>query len=476
MKKASAVDKFKIATTTGLPARFLATETLLDRSKNILPTDRIWTLAERYQIPARERPFAFDLLTGVIKRQASLNHLIEIFSGRALRQISPVLRTILQIGLDQLFFEDAVADFAAVDTSCELTRCYLGRRPVAFVNAILRKIQRALQTRNVPVTPANAQRVLPVHLDLGIEFNQPILPSPDNPVDYLSLAYSFPAWLIKRWLQRWTFHDLKPILAAANARPSLIVRPNPLKISLEGLAELLTAESCKIRILPDDGAILLLEHPPISQLDAFAQGFFQVQDVTAMALAKKLDVKPGMKILDLCAGLGTKTTQLAELSGDRAQIVASDLSPAKLEKLEQNAARLGLKSIKTVPLEDVGQGFDVVVLDVPCTNTGVFDRRPEARWRIRESDFQTFTTLSLELLTKSINYIKPTGQIAFSTCSIDEEENTQLIHKFCKEKNFILQNEHLQLPKIDPDTHRVVQTGGYRAFLFKSRNKNDDKK
>jgi 16S rRNA (cytosine967-C5)-methyltransferase len=468
MKKTPTVDKFKIANQTGLPARFLAVETLMDRSEKVLPTDHIWTLADRYQIPPRYRSFAFDLLTGVIKRRATLNHLVEIFSGRAIRQIDPVIQTILQVGLYQLLFEDSIADFAAVDTSCELTRAYTGQKAVGFVNAILRKIQRAIVSKNTDIAPENASRILPVHLDRGVEFNQPIVPPESDSVEYLSTAYSFPAWLIERWLKRWNASELKNILTAGNERPSLIVRPNPLRTTLEKLAELLIAEACKITVLPNDNAIVLIEHPPISGLDAFTKGLFQVQDVTAMALIKNLDLKPGMKILDLCAGLGTKTTQLAELTGDQAEIFAGDISDAKLQKLKQNAERLGLKSINTVTITDLpkfANAFDIVVLDVPCTNTGVFDRRPEARWRIKKNDFAACTQLSLELLNKSISLVKPTGQIAFSTCSIDDEENSLLIYKFCEHAPWQIQAEHLQLPKIDPATHRVVQTGGYFAIL-----------
>jgi 16S rRNA (cytosine967-C5)-methyltransferase len=465
MKKTPSVDKIQIAKQTGLPARFLAVETLVSSSKNVLPTDHIWTLADRYQIPARERPLAFDLLTGCIKRQATLNHLIELFSGRTVRQIQPIVQTILQIGLDQMLFEDGIADFAAVDTSCELTKSFLGQRPVGFVNAVLRKIQRAITSKDTVITSDNALQVLPVSLGQGVEFNQPVFPSPIDSAAYLATAYSFPLWLIKRWLKRWNPSDLKPILTAGNARPTLIIRPNPLRTTLDDLADLLMQQSCKVTVLPDDGAIMLLEHPPISQLDAFTQGLFQVQDVTAMALAKSLDLKPGMRILDLCAGLGTKTTQLAELTNDQAEIVATDITNAKLEKLVQNANRLGLKSIKTVPLDNPGHSYDIVVLDVPCTNTGVFDRRPEARWRIKENDFKSFPDLSLELLKKATRLVKTTGQIAFSTCSIDDEENSNLVHKFCEQENWQVQTEHLQLPRIDPDTNRVVQTGGYRAVL-----------
>lgn len=468
MKKKWQVNKSRIAREAGLAGRFLTAETLLSCPNNVLPTDYIWVLAERYATGGRDRSFAFDLLAGVLKRQGTLNHLIEVFSGKTIRQVQPVVGTILQIGLEQMLFEDSVADYAAVDSSCELARGYLGSRPAGFVNAVLRNIQRGIRSRETAIVAENALRVLPMQMDRGVEFDRAIFPLPVDSPAHLAKAYSYPLWLVERWRKRWGPAELKAIFAAGNARPTLIIRPNVLRTTVEGLAKLLEEESCRVRVLPEEGAIVLLEHPPLTELEAFSKGLFQVQDLTAMAPARALELKPGMKILDLCAGLGTKTTQLAEMTGDQAEIVATDITASKLEKLVQNAQRLGLKSIKTVPLETPGDGYDVVVLDVPCTNTGVFDRRPEARWRIKESDFTTFPRQSLELLKKATELVKPGGRIAFSTCSIDEEENGAVIREFCRQEKWQIESEHVQLPKIDPETGRVVQTGGYRAGIRES--------
>ncbi|MFA5865554.1 MAG: transcription antitermination factor NusB [Phycisphaerae bacterium] len=467
--------KFHIPKVPGLDARFLAFQSLQDTSIKTLPTDRIWLLAEKFDLPFRERSFAYELLSGCIKHRASLDHLIELFSSRNVRQIASAVLTLLRLGVYQLVYEDRVPDFAAVDTTCELAKGFLGRPQVGFINAILRGIQRGIEGRGIEISAENIRFVLPTRLNTGIKFFKEILSAIDVPANYLSPAYSYPKWLVARWLSKWDFDTLKQILAAGNARPGLVCRPNRGKLdspAAEKLAEILTQQSCQVKVLPDSESVMLIENPPITELEAFREGLFQIQDPTACDVIRNLSLQPGIKILDLCAGLGTKTTQLAEVTNDQAEIYASDRIASKLDKLKQNAERLGLESIKTIVINELISDqlknfFDIVLLDVPCSNTGVFDRRPEARWRLKESDFQTYSRQSLKLLNQAENLVKPTGQIVFSTCSIDDEENADLIARFCRQTNWRVTRQHMQLPQVDPATEKNIRTGGYWACLEK---------
>jgi 16S rRNA (cytosine967-C5)-methyltransferase len=295
-----------------------------------------------------------------------------------------------------------------------------------------------------------------------------VIISPSSIADHLKkmeIEFSYPAWLIKRWLGRWDEKTVREILSAGNFPPAMTIRPNLLRTTAEKLSVILAEQGCAVKAA-ENGMLELVSHPPISELAAFADGLFQVQDGTAGEVVRQMALTPGMKILDLCAGLGTKTTQMAELSGDQAEITASDTILAKFEKLKHNAARLGIKSIRTSTIEELPSGtFDWVLLDVPCSNTGVFDRRPEARWRLKENDFAMYHRQSIDLLKKAISLVNDHGRIAFSTCSIDEEEDHRVAMKFCEETGWSMVNEHLQLPKVDAETHRTVRTGGYLAIL-----------
>jgi 16S rRNA (cytosine967-C5)-methyltransferase len=463
-------NKGNAPTEAGLAARFLAFESLQDSTVKNLPTDRIWVLAEQYQIPSREKAFAYELLAGTIKRRAALDHLIEVFSSRSTRQMSSDILSLLRIGVYQLVYEDKVPDFAAVDTTCRLGKYYLKKTQIGFINAILRNIQRGIETRNVEIDAAPNDHLVPITQNRGVKFSTPVLANLKTPGDYLATAYSHPKWLVARWLEKWEFEILRGILAAGNARPALVCRPNPLKTTPRRLVEILAAQDCRVEFLADDDAVELLENPPMTELPAYAQGLFQIQDPTAGRIARQLAPKPGTRILDLCAGLGTKTTQLAELADDRAQVFAADRVGSKLEKLKLNAARLGIKSITTLPLEALNapeykEFFDIVLLDVPCSNTGVFDRRPEARWRLKETDFKTYARQSLDLLTRAQALVNPAGRIAFSTCSIDEEENLTLIQSFTKTSKWQIQNHHLHLPELNPAQNKTRHSGGFWAIL-----------
>ncbi len=460
----------KIAHNPELASRFLTLEALRDDSIHALPTDRIWTLADRYEIPVQRRPLAYDLLTGVIKRRLTLDHLLETISGRRTRQIDPVILSILRLGVYQLLFEDSVPDFAAVDTSCELARAFQGTRQVGFVNAVLRNVQRAIASKNVSINADTATFVVPVGLNAGVRFSKPVLPEPADVVEYLSLAWSYPRWLVERWSKQWDQDTLRQILSAGNARPGLHVRPNILRVSAQRLAELLTQQGCRVRLTQDGDLVELIEHPPITELGAFRDGLFQVQDPTAAQPVRNLSLPAGGKILDLCAGLGTKTTQLAELTDNQAQIIASDRTESKLHKLQLNADRLGLHSITTITIDQLEKdefkkAFDIVLLDVPCSNTGVFDRRAEARWRLRQEDFQSYIIQSRQLLECAERLVKDEGQILFSTCSIEAEENEACVKDFCVGRSWKIVREHVQLPRLDCETGKTCCTGGYWAIV-----------
>lgn len=463
---------WKVPTGPGLAGRFLAFAALQDHSIKELPTDRIRTLAGRYEIPARERSFAYELLAGSIKRRGTIDHLIERIGGRRARKIPSDLLTLLRLGIYQLVFEDGIPEFAAVDTLCELAKNYVGRPQVGFLNAILRKIQRSIEARNVTITSENEAAVIPTVLDRGVRFKTAVLPEPGS-VDFLAAAYSYPKWLIARWLARWDASTLRGILSAGNARPTMVCRPNGIKLpgpgAAEELARILTAQSCRVTVLAEEQMVALIDGPPITELNAFHEGLFQIQDSTTAEPAKQLSPGPGMAILDTCAGLGTKTTQLAELAGDQAVVFASDRAEEKLVKVRENAERLGLRSIRTIPLEAASERrYDAVLLDVPCTNTGVLDRRPEVRWRIRETDFARYAAESGRMLDQARELVETRGKILFSTCSIDDEENGRGVRAFCDRAAWRIVAERLQLPEVDRSTGKTIRSGGYWAVLERS--------
>jgi 16S rRNA (cytosine967-C5)-methyltransferase len=210
----------------------------------------------------------------------------------------------------------------------------------------------------------------------------------------------------------------------------------------------------------------------VTQLPGFAAGLFTIQDITASKPVRTLNPQPGWMILDLCAAPGTKTTQLAEATSDTAKIVATDIDSRRLEMVRENTARLGIKSVDIVPYEElfgiadpqIANFFDCILLDVPCSNTGVLAKRIEARFRINPAAIKKLVSIQAELLETAAELVRPAGKICYSTCSIQKDENSELIEDFLKKnKNFTLEKQKLTLPSAEEPDH----DGGYAAILTK---------
>ena len=230
----------------------------------------------------------------------------------------------------------------------------MGKKQTAFVNAVLRQIARHIQNRQIPLSRANTQRTLPQTSSSGCEFDTDILPNPkDSPADFLSAAFSLPKWLISNWLDEYGAELTRQICFASNRKPSIYIRPNTLKTTIQALADSLCREGIDLEIVCDEEMIEVKSPRAVTELPGFAEGLFSIQDITAAQPLRLLQPKPQWIILDLCAAPGTKTTQLAELAADKAKIIATDIDGERLKKVRENAARLGIKSIKTVPYENL---------------------------------------------------------------------------------------------------------------------------
>jgi 16S rRNA (cytosine967-C5)-methyltransferase len=218
---------------------------------------------------------------------------------------------------------------------------------------------------------------------------------------------------------------------------------------------------------PADSDMLRITGPhSVTQLPGFAEGLFTVQDLSASQAVKALNPQPGWKILDLCSAPGTKTTQIAELTRDAATILATDIDPKRLDRVRENLARLGIKSVTILPHAQLDQqpagSFDAILLDVPCSNTGVLARRIEARFRLRPEAVADLAAVQKGLLEKAATLLKPGGRICYSTCSIQKTEDQNVIQDFlATHGQFSLAYEHLTLPSPTPADH----DGAYIAVL-----------
>ncbi len=411
---------------------------------------------------------ATDLVFGTIRNRAAIDMVISRLADCSIERIQAKLLNIIRIGAYELIYSPDTAEHAIVNEAVETAKTFAGKKQTGFVNACLRQIIRHITNRRIPFQQGNIQKTLPQNLSTGCEFDMEILPHPEKmPADYFSIAFSLPKWLIEEWLEKFGLEKTRQICFASNRRPGIYIRPNILKTTTQKLAEKLQQANIDCKIA-DDLMIKIQSPAAITELPGFAEGLFSVQDLTASKVAPALQPQPGWKILDLCAAPGTKATQLAELTGDKAQIIATDIDELRLEKVKENTARLGITSVEIIAYKDIEKiagevgMFDCVLLDVPCSNTGVLARRPEVRYRINQDAIAGLAQTQNQLLQAAAAMVKRDGKICYSTCSIMQAENQELIKSFVQQHSeFKLQFEQLTLPSAED----FDCDGGYTAII-----------
>jgi 16S rRNA (cytosine967-C5)-methyltransferase len=372
--------------------RALAAQVLIAAEKKFV--DEALEAQRGAALSRRDRALLTTLAYGVTRWKRELDWLID----RCAQRVHPEIRQHLRIALFQMRHLDKIPRHAAVNEAVELAKG-VSRKSAGFVNAVLRKA---------------ADLELP---------------------ETIGIRTSHPDWLIERWRRRYKGTQLDGILEANNAILPLTIRPNPLKAT---------------------GPIEVEGDPAADP--RFAEGLYTVQDETSMKVAPLLDPRPGERVLDLCAAPGGKTTQLAELMGGKGVVVAVDL-PDRIGLVAESAKRLGLPNIECV----AGDGatvafkgfFDAILVDAPCSNTGVLSRRPDVRWRLKENDIAGAVAIQRALLGNAARLLKPLGRLVYSTCSLEPEENTP------DPSLWRVQKEELTLPT---DRH----SGGYQALLTKA--------
>lgn len=354
-----------------------------------------------------DRRLTRELASGVLRNCGSLDWLISRKTeGRTQK---PKIQALLRLGAYQLFFLDRIPDHAAVNETVALARSVGLTTQAGFINAILRGLIRE-------------REVLRADLE-GLKVSDP------------AIGWSHPAWLIERWTAHLTTDELQALLRWNNAAPRTFARVNRLKIQPPQLLELWSTEG--IEALPCDfpwvakGTVFELKsHPPIESIPSFKSGGFYIQDPSTLMAVDLLEVKPGDRVLDFCAAPGGKTSLIAEHLNGNGNLVAADSNPDRLNLLIENTTRLGFTKCRVTTSEEAGSDFDRVLVDAPCSNTGVLRRRIELRWRIRPTELTRLASLQSSILDNAAQRVRHGGVLVYSTCSLEPEENREVAHAF----------------------------------------------
>lgn len=415
-------------------ARSLALQVLLEgaRREGFVQEllDRQLSSQAAQGMSAPDRRLATHLVYGVLRRRDTLAAVLQPLLSRPAHQLEPWLWDALQLGAYQMLLLTQIPAHAALHETVELAAQFGRPQAKGFLNAVLRSCSRLILDEWVDQPAADA---LPLEERRYRRLSQHVLPDPkDFPGEYLACAFGLPGWLAQRWLERFGKEEAYRLGFWFAGPGPLTLRVQPLRARRELLLEALHAAGYKAVLGEHPQAIRLIEHAAIRELPGYEEGWFSVQDESAMRVASALEPAPGERVLDLCAAPGGKTTHLAELMGDQGAIVACDIDEKRLQTVRELATRLRLRSIQTVRIKangsDVPEGpFDRVLLDVPCSNTGVLGRRPEVRSRLRPDDLRQLTRVQDRLLQIALSRVRSNGIIVYSTCSIEPEENRQRV-------------------------------------------------
>ena len=362
---------------------------------------------EEYHLDARDRRWTRELVYGMLRQRSRLDAYLGERVRGGFARLDADLLDLLRLGAFQLLAMGSVPAYAAIAQTVELAKRRHGLGASKLANAVLRRLDRERDSLQ--------------------------LPTPSDPIDALALAYSHPRWLIARWIARWGESETQDLLEANNGEAPLVARPY--HIVREQLEAMLESAGVHIDEAPlvRDSIVLGSPVSSLTELGAFRQGLFHLQDPGSTLVTQYACVPTGAFVADLCAAPGGKAI---ELSRNASRVYASDISFGRLQRVRSNMARLEIGHIlpyvadaRTPAISPV----DLVLVDVPCTGTGTFRRHPDARWRIKPSDLAVLGALQRSIFRAAAQVVRPGGLLVYSTCSLEPEENDTQVEAFLSE-------------------------------------------
>ena len=372
-------------------------------------------ILKKSNIDERDYNFIKEITTGVIRNRTYLDYVIKINSRVKIKRIHKIILSILEMAIYQMYFLDKVPDYSIVDESVNLAKIYGNRGSISFTNGILRSISK----KDAP--------------QVKIE----------DSIDNLSTFYSHPKFYTEYFYNNYGEEFTKKLLKANNEMPPFTIRVNTLKTSKSDLMSNLKELGFEIEETVYDNALNILNPKGIIDTKYFDEGHFYIQDLGSILVASFLNPRENSSLLDLCAAPGGKTTHLAELMNNTGEIMACDKSQGKTKLIQENAKRLGVKNIEArvndarVLNKDFIDKFDYVLVDAPCSGTGLYRKKPDIKWNKDLEDIRALAEIQLEILDKAKDYVKDGGELLYSTCSLSKIENEDVVNKFLENnKNF----------------------------------------
>jgi 16S rRNA (cytosine967-C5)-methyltransferase len=397
-----------------------------------------------------------EIVHGVLRWQNRLDWVLNGFSHGNFAKSEINVKNALRVALYQILFLERIPHAAAVNEGVEFIKRIRGDKPAGLVNAVLRNIIRNME---------------------GIRYPDP----KEDIVQYLSVYYSHPHWVVKRWVARFGSEEAQKLLIANNERPALSLRINRLKTTPQKFRE--TLEQLQIAATPSehlDHFVKARSLSKIGQMEIFRNGWFTIQDESAALPCLLLGPRPGERVIDMCAAPGGKTTNMAELMNNEGEVLAVDKYEAKLNLIRGSCDRLGLHNVRLLAADaaTLDEGLaDRVLLDAPCSGLGVLAKKPDIKWKRDVADILKLTVLQTQLIENAARLVKPGGVLVYCTCTTEPEENTGIVEAFLRRHpEFTLDDARQYLPPsfvnaagyVETTPHRHQMDGSFAARLVKA--------
>ena len=400
---------------------------------------------EKYQyLPKRDRAFVSRVTEGTLENLIQIDYVIECFSKVPIHNMKPLIRNLLRMSIYQLKYMDSVPDSAVVNEAVRLAQKRGFYNLKGFVNGVLRAAARGMEE---------------------VAYPQP----KEDPVEYLSVSYSMPQWILRKWLEQFSFEEVEKMCDSFRDEKPVSVRLRTEHVSREEIISSLREEGCEVTQHPYlDYAIRISGYNYLKALTAFRQGWIYVQDVSSMLVSEIAAPNWGDYCIDVCAAPGGKSIHLADKLKGSGYVEARDNSEEKADLMQANIDRLGIINM-VVALQDATifdqksfHSADIVLCDVPCSGLGVIGKKQDIRYRMNPTRQEELIRIQRRILAVSQNYVKPGGVLIYSTCTIGADENQMNLKYF-------LENYPFHLESIDPYIPEQLRcrtsAGGYLQLL-----------
>lgn len=377
---------------------------------------------EKYQyLEKQERAFITRVCEGTLEYRLRLDYILNQYSTVPTEKMKPVIRELLRSGVYQMLYMDSVPDSAVCNEAVKLARKKGFYNLTGFVNGVLRKVAR--------------------------EYGSIRFPQKSQPLEYLSVMYSMPTWLVERFLKDYGFEKSEKIFEAFLEESPTTIRIREHLVDKQAVLESLERQKVLVEKAPYiENAYYLKNYDYLPALEAFRMGNIQVQDVSSMLVAEIADPREGDYVMDLCAAPGGKSLCIADKLKGTGRVDARDISRTKTDLIRENAVRQNFLNVVVTEKDateldsEALEKADILLADVPCSGLGVIGRKTDIKYNISQAGIQELAALQRKILEQASTYVKPGGTLIYSTCTVTPEENIENVRWFTEHYPYELES------------------------------------